>query len=477
MADIDFLGYDGLQTKDYNTLLQEIQDFLQENYSPNGEQISFESNTPDGQFTEILANIGTTVRELLANVYNATDPSKCESTQQDTKYQLNFLTRRGGSWTLQDIDIVVNKTVTLQGLDGSFDEDTGNAFTVADDSGNNWYLVDTTTITENEQMKRCEFRAQNQGAVIPTIGTIKNIVTIVNGVTSVNNTQGYTSLGYETESDVDFRLRRERSTAVVASGSADAILSNIMELQGVRQCTVWENDTNSTDTTLTPAHTLWVIVDGGGNEDIADIIYSNKAGSGTRGSVTESIRTSSGQYIDINFDRPLTTALYIKFDIQVITDITLIDRAGIKKYIADNLTYLIGENAETSKITTVCSNAMDYDGNDGYALNVEISTGGSASASVSGTGVTSASVDSATFQDVIGDTAGSYVFTYTSDGWEYSSDVIEISDYGITYTGTPAVNDTITITYTAGTWASYIPSATLQNQFVTNVNRIYMTIL
>lgn len=475
MANIDNLGYDGLQTKDYNTLLAEIQNFLQTNYSPNGEQISFDSNTPDGQFTEILANIGATVRELIASVYNATDPSKCESTQQDTKYQINYLFRKGGSWTLQDIDIAVNKTVTLQGLDGDFDDTEGNAFTVSDDAGNNWYLVDTTTITQNT-IKRCEFRAQNQGAVIPTIGTITNMVTIVNGVTSVINSQSYTSLGYDTESDLDFKLRRERSTAVASEGSADAILSQVLALQGVIQGTVWENDTNSTDATSTPAHTLWIIVDGGANDDIANIIYANKGGSGTRGSVTIPVLTQSGQTININFDRPITSALYIKFNIQS-SDPTQIDRNVIKDYISSNLSYLIGEDAETSKITTICANALEYGGGVGYALNVQISSGGSATASVSGTGLTSASVIASTFQDVVGDVSGSYVFTYTSNGWQYSTDIVEISNYGISYVGTPAVNDTITIAYMQGSWTDYIASASLQHEFVTNKNRIYITVL
>ena len=476
MADKDFLGYDGLQTKDYNVLLEEIQDFLQENYSPNGEEISFDSNTPDGQFTEILANIGTSVRELLSSVYNATDPSKCESTQQDTKYQLNYLTRKGGSWTLQDIDITVNKTVTLQGLDGNFESENGDAFTVSDDAGNNWYLVDTTTITQGTT-KRCEFRAQNQGAVIPTIGTITNMVTIVGGVTSVNNTQGYTSLGSEAESDYDFRIRRDRSAANKSGNNADTILGNILDLQGVTQCNVHDNDTNSTDDTGTPAHTLWVIVDGGGSDDIADIIYANKGGSGTRGAITVPITQISGQTMNIKFDRPITKALYVKFDVQVITENYLLNQDGIKEYISNNLIYRIGEDAETSKVTQVCANAMADDGGDGYALNIQISTGGAATASISGTGITAANVISSTFQDIVGDVADSYIFEYTSNGWEFDGNIVQISDYGITYTGDPDEGDKITISYTAGTWTDFIAANSIQDEFVTSTNRIYITVL
>lgn len=474
MANIDFLGYDGLQTKDYNTLLTEIQEFLQENYSPNGEEISFASNTPDGQFTEILSNIGATIRELLASVYNATDPSKCDSTQQDTKYQLNYLTRKGGSWTLQNIDITVDKTVTLQGLDGSFNEENASAFTISDDSGNNWYLVDTTTILAGTSS--LEFRAQKQGPVNPTIGTITNMVTIVGGVISVINSQGYTALGAEAESDYDFRIRRERSVGNTSGNNADSILGNILALQGVTQCNVWDNDTNSTDSTSTPAHTLWVIVDGGANDDIAEIIYANKGGQGTRGSVVVPLTTLAGQTMNIKFDRPIIKALYIKFDIQVVTDITLLDYDSIKDYIVNNLTYLIGENAETSKITQVCANAMTADGSDGYALNVQISSGGTATASITSTGITSASVISSIFQDIIGDTTGNYIFEYTSDGWEFNNNIVQINDYGISYIGTPIVGDKITISYTAGSWTNYIPASSIQDEFVINKNRIYITV-
>ena len=301
------------------------------------------------------------------------------------------------------------------------------------------------------------------------------MVTIVDGVISVNNTQGYTSLGSDMESDLDFRIRREKSTAIASEGCADAIMSNILALQGVIQCKVHDNDTNSTDATSTPAHTLWVIVDGE-NDDVANIIYANKGGAGTRGNVTVPVQTSSGQTINIKFDRPITSALYIKFDIQPI-NVLNINQSVIKKYIYENLFFELSEDAETSKVTKVCADAMEYDGSNGYALDIQISSGGTASASVTGTGVTSASVVSSTFQDVVGDVTGTYTFTYTSNGWEYNSDIVEISDYGISYTGTPAVNDEIEISYTQGTWTDFIACSSLQHEFVINENRIYITVL
>ena len=66
------------------------------------------------------------------------------------------------------------------------------------------------------------------------------------------------------------------------------------------------------------------------------------------------------------------------------------------------------------------------------------------------TGITAASVDVSAFEAIIS-TTGSYVFTYTGTDWTYDSGIVVLSNYGITVTGTPVQNDTVTVAYTAGT--------------------------
>ena len=232
-------------------------------------------------------------------------------------------------------------------------------------------LIDTTILYAGTTS--CAFRAQKKGQVIPIVGTITNQVTIVDGVISVINETGATSLGYETESNTEFRLRREQSVALKSGNNADRIKAEILTLEGVIDCEVWSNNTNSTDDTGTQAHTIWVVVEGGANTDIAEIIYSNIAGAGMRGTQTVNIVTASEQPITIKFDRPTIKNLYIKFDVQKIEGSADLNINGIKQYITNNLQYLIGEDAETSKVTAVCANAMTDDGGNGYALNVLIS--------------------------------------------------------------------------------------------------------
>lgn len=470
MADIDSLDFSGLQLKDNNVLVNDIQTDLQAIYSPSGEVINFESGSPDGSFSEVLAQIGTTIREIIQEVYNCGDPSKCSGAVQDKMYQINYLTRRGGTFTRQNIEVTVDKTVELQGLDGSYADPNATAYTVSDDAGNLWYLIDTTTLIAGTTSS-LPFRAKEMGAVTPTIGTITNQVTIVGGVTNVVNELGYTILGIEEESDAEFRIRRDRSVALAAQNSVDATVSQIFQIDGVTAVTAYNNNTNTTDANGTPAHTVWYIVGGGANTEIASAIYTNLGGSGTRGEITVPITTISGQTININFDRPTIVPLYIRFDLQVIGELAEINVNGIKEYIATNLIYAVGENAETSKVTEVAANAIEVDGGGAYALNVQISTGGTATAEVSGTGITDATVNVVSFE-VHFNTTNTYVFEYNGTEWEYEGDVVDIEDYGIAVTGTPVNGDTVLIDFTAGTWTNFIPASSIANEFVTDATKI-----
>lgn len=470
MASIDELTDKGLFTKDNLTLVSDLKTGFQEIYSQNGEILNFDSNTPDGQLIEIVAELGTVLRELITEVYNSIDPDKCVGSVQDNRYQINYLTRKTGAYTIQNIAITTNKTVSLQGLDASYNDPEASAYAVSDNNGNIWYLVDSSTLTAGTTLK--EFRAKEKGIIEPVIGTIVNQVTIIEGVIKVINNVGATSIGYEQESDSDFRIRRNRSTEKRGENNFDTIWSNLLALDGVTEVNGWQNNTNSTDSTGTPAHSIWFIVKGGANTDIADVIYSNIGGAGTRGSVTVPMITSSLQTININFDRETVIALYIKFDLQVITDLGEINQDKVKENIAENLIYTIGEEAETSRITEVCADALLADGGNAYALNVQISTGGTATASTTSTSISNLAVDVITFQAACSDTAGSYVFSYTASGWQLSGNDVNIDNYGITYTGTPTLSDTITISYTASVWKDYIATPTMAGQFVTDKNKI-----
>lgn len=364
----------GIQTDTYSTILQNLQESYTNIYAKDGDNINYGSETPDGQLINILTQMGTDSRELATEVYNSFDPSKCTGVVQDSRYALNYIERKGGTYTIQNIDIVLDRTVTLQGLDANYNESEASSYTVSDNAGNLWYLIDTVTLESGSYS--LPFRSKELGLVQPVIGTITNQVTIVLGVISVINSVAPTTLGETQETDAEFRVRRERSTETRSENNIDAILSNILNLEGVTDATAWVNTSNTTDTTGTPAHYMWVIVEGGANSDIANIIYANSGGAGSRGDISVDVPSISGQIFTVNFDRPVPVPLYIQFTFKLTTQLSAIDLDGIKEYIASNLTYNVNEDAETSKVGTIASEAIVANGGGGYALAPQISLNG-----------------------------------------------------------------------------------------------------
>lgn len=365
----------GLQIENYDTLLVNLQNDLNSIYATNGDTINFGAETPDGQFTNIITQMGSDIRELAQEIYNSFDPDKCSGVIQDSRYALNYITRNGGTYTIQNIDVTANQTVTLQGLDANYNETDASAYTVSDNAGNLWYLIDTTTVQPGTVS--LPFRSKSIGLVQPTIGTITTQVTTVLGITSVINSVAPTTLGTEQETDAQFRVRRNRSTERRGQNNTDAMLAQILDLEGVSDATTWVNSGTETDSTGTPAGFVWVIVEGGANADIADIIYTNSCGRGTRGNVSVDVPSVSGQVFNVKFDRPTPVPLYLKFDFQLTVELSAVNTAGIKDTIVENLIYNLNEAAETSKPTCVAKEAILQNGGGGYALNMEISTDGS----------------------------------------------------------------------------------------------------
>lgn len=477
MANEDKLDYSGLQTKDYNTLLDELQTNFSNIYSPSGEEINFDSSSPDGQITNILTEMGVVIRDIETETYNSCSPSNCSGAVQDIRYQINYLFRKGGTYTIQPIKITADRTVTLQGLDAQYNDVNASSYTVSDDNGNLWFLIDTTTIYAGETT--LAFRAKNLGQVIPTIGTITNQNTIVAGITKVINEVGYTSLGEEQETDEEFRLRREQSVSQASQNNVDTIIGRLLQLDGVTDVNTWINNTNTIDETGTNGHTLWVIINGGANSDIADIIYSEIGGAETRGNVEIVRYSQSKQPLTMRFDRPTPVPLYVRFNIRVTGNENLINLDGIRDTIIAQISLKIGRDVSTSDLANSIIYATETNGgtNNAYATDIQIATGkATATVEVTSETITSASVDADVFSTKFNQT-NSYVFDYVGSEWQYEQQSVNLADYGITIEGTPTNGDDLIINYTTNDWSSFIEATTKADLFTLDTNRIYITLI
>ena len=461
---------------------QEILDYLKTNWQNiYGNDVSFDSNTSDGQLLEIFTQACIDNNEVINEIYNSFSPTKCGGTVQDERYAINGVFRKIGDYTIQPITITVNKTVTLQGTDGVTDDENIGAYTIQSDNGEQWYLLDTSTITVEQSPIVLPFRAKNKGNVQPAIGTITNQSTVVQGVTSVINDVAPTSYGSDDETDMAFMVRREQSVANGGENNTTSIRGNILALDGVTQCEVYsyeetrdEQQKLIPDSHGVPPYTLWVIVDGGTTQDIVNVIYNNNSNTMLKGDIVGEILSSSGQYIKIHYDRPHAVPLYVKFDIQETVSGSSFDFQQIKEYIETHLIFKLFQYADTSYATEIVRDAMLATSINGVAVNVQLSLNvGDAQTSVSGS-ITSADTDVDIFYDKIKEN-GTYVFSYNGSVWALDGNTVNLSDYGITYEGDATSGDAITVEFTQGLWGDFFPSSNPQNQFVVDTSRIYIS--
>lgn len=365
----DVVDSNGLQVSSNTELVSQLTTSFQNIY---GNDINIGQNSPDGQMINIFAQGGTDIRELLVQLYNSFDPDNCSGRLLDERCALNNVFRKAGTFTTVLITLVTDRSVTLQGVDANYNDPSATGYTIQDNAGNQFVLVNTQTFAAGTHTAL--FRAKEIGAVETSIGTITTPVTIVLGVVSVNNPVAATT-GENEETDAELKIRRRQSVAISSSGYLNGILASVLQLDGVTDAAAYENYTNVTDANGTPAHCLWLVVEGGSAADIAEVLYKKKpAGTNMRGDITYNITTVSRQTFTAAWDEPTAAPLYIKFNIQPTVTGVVFDEDAIKDFILDNVKYKIGDGAETSTLTTVAQMAIDTNGGNGVAVNVLIST-------------------------------------------------------------------------------------------------------
>ena len=357
--------------------IQEIITQLEDGYKLiYGNDIIIDSNTPDGQLINLYAQSVRDLLEVIQQINSGFDIEQAIGVVLDQRVSLLGIQRQGATFTQQQVQITVNNAVTLEGLDADANNPDGTGYTVADDTGTEFILLDTFN-APSEGVYNLTFRAKDLGSITTIPNTITNPVTIILEVTDINNSTGALEIGLDGELDATLRLRATQSTANRAKGFIDSLTGNLLNIDGVTDARVFENYTDVIDVDGIPAHGIWAIVEGGANTDIADTIYFTKnAGCDMKGAIAIDITTVNGSIFTILFDRPASKELYIRFDIQKLNPTQGFDEDGIKQYITDNLSFTIGESANTAAITCIAQDGINTTGGGGVPLNVEISNDG-----------------------------------------------------------------------------------------------------
>lgn len=146
-------------------------------------------------------------------------------------------------------------------------------------------------------------------------GTIDTILTPMLGWDSVINPIAATS-GEDRETDEQLRLRFRNGKFDRATNTIDAIYSALINLDGVTEVTIYENDTSVPDSNGVPGHSFLPIVSGGLSTDIANAIWENKPiGILSYGNTTVVISDKNNFPHAISFSRPNPVVIYISMDI------------------------------------------------------------------------------------------------------------------------------------------------------------------
>ncbi len=345
----DILDADGLQTKDLTEIVTDTEDALEVIYGPD---INVEQNSPDGQQVNIYAQGSVDQREVLQKVYSSFDPDQAEGIVLDQRVALNGIKRIEGTFTLQDIEVVTDRALNLIGLDTEATEitpDVDGLYTIKDNEGTLFYLVATQVIA-SAGTYTYQFRAAELGKVEVLPNTINTPETILAGIVTVNNPGAVSVTGIDEETDFQLKVRRRSSTAFPSLGYLDSILSGLLNLDNVSTAFVYENDTSvNPDSRGIPSHSIWAIVEGGSDEEIADVIYKKKsAGCGMRGDEEVSVTRINGQSHLIKFGRPVDVDLHIRFDVS--PALTAAEETALKDAIVAGLIWGIGATASTDSI-------------------------------------------------------------------------------------------------------------------------------
>lgn len=157
----------------------------------------------------------------------------------------------------------------------------------------------------------------------PVVGAARDLINIENpvaGWSSVINLAAAVP-GSNVETDEDYRVRREAELAAAGNSPPDAIRSEVLAVDGVTTCRVFYNPTDTTDADGIPPHSVEVLVQGGTNQDIGDVLLDAvAAGIGTHGTTSVVAVDSVGHNHTMKFSRPAAIPIWIIVEVIVDPD-------------------------------------------------------------------------------------------------------------------------------------------------------------
>jgi uncharacterized phage protein gp47/JayE len=271
-----------------------------------GSDINVDVNSYDGSTLGILAESFNNLDQTALAAVNSFNPNTATGNALSLLVQLNYLTRQPGAYS----------TVGLR-FDGS--EGTvipaNSLFQSNDGTGTIWQTKSDATI-DSTGTAFADARAQSYGPFTAAAGTVTISLSPSYGLDSVTNDNPATPGQYQ-ESDSQLRARRAISTAANGQGQTDALRGALGQVAGVTSARVYENYTSAVDANGQPANSIYCIVQGGTDQQVADTIWFKRpSGIPLVGSTVVQVIDTAGFPQNIRFDRPIALPVYITLNVK-----------------------------------------------------------------------------------------------------------------------------------------------------------------
>ena len=175
----------------------------------------------------------------------------------------------------------------------------------------------TTNLAISKVRKIGQLIATVNGVIEQEANTITNIVTPVLGWDSITNPLA-ASPGRLLETDEELRIRFRNTKLERSSNILDSLYSAILNIDGVEEVAVYENDTNVTDGNGVLPHSFFPVVLGGSSQLIAKTIWDNKPmGIRSQGNTIVAVLDSQGFLHNIGFERPNPVTVYVSMTLSL----------------------------------------------------------------------------------------------------------------------------------------------------------------
>jgi hypothetical protein len=285
-----------------------------------GGNINPSLSTPQGQLATSTAAAIAAGNSVFAQFVNNVDPATSSGIMQDAIGGII-----SGFQRLPGIATTVNCLCT-----GSFGTAIPLGALVKDSGGNTYYCNQSGTIPLGGSVT-LSFTNVVTGALPCASNSVTVIYRAVPGWDTVNNpTAGVT--GSDGESRAQFEARRGLSVAKNASGFTQAILANVLNVPGVTDAYVYNNNTSGvvnvgTTPTAVAARSIYVAAVGGDQNAVALAIWQRMPpGCDYTGSTTVTVNDTNGYSVpypsySVKFTVPASQA--IKFSVNITNTIQL----------------------------------------------------------------------------------------------------------------------------------------------------------